>query len=266
MKKTSTALHFTNAQKEKTRKRISIILCILMLLGTLVFVSCATTSTNNSSSTSNQQQHVHTYGNWVITKDPTCIETGIQTQSCSCGDTKSQNIPALDQHVGTGRCSACGLDYYDALVKYISQNGTAKTNYGNEVVRYIIDYKIGNNVYDVAYHIAEDIIEIRHYVSTEELKTARLIIYKGNMEYGDYSWSYYISTKRIGGAIDATTITPNAAVTLAINSSTISSGEGSALNTAQRSLKGIINEAFPQFLKDSQTNISMSNIGFERFK
>lgn len=42
------------------------------------------------------ENHVHEYGDWVITKEATCISTGIRTRSCECGDTQTEVIPKTD--------------------------------------------------------------------------------------------------------------------------------------------------------------------------
>ena len=39
--------------------------------------------------------HVHTWGSGTVTKKPTCTEPGIKTYKCSCGETRTETIPAL---------------------------------------------------------------------------------------------------------------------------------------------------------------------------
>ena len=45
-------------------------------------------------------EHVHSYGDWVVVKEPTCTEKGSQEQKCSCGDTKTKAINALGHDWG----------------------------------------------------------------------------------------------------------------------------------------------------------------------
>ena len=43
--------------------------------------------------------HDHVWDNGVVTKQPTCKETGIKTYTCTtCGDTRTESIPATGQH------------------------------------------------------------------------------------------------------------------------------------------------------------------------
>ena len=39
--------------------------------------------------------HVHTWDSGTVTKKPTCTEPGIKTYKCSCGETRTESIPAL---------------------------------------------------------------------------------------------------------------------------------------------------------------------------
>ena len=39
--------------------------------------------------------HVHTWDSGTVTKEPTCTEPGIKTYKCSCGETRTESIPAL---------------------------------------------------------------------------------------------------------------------------------------------------------------------------
>ena len=39
--------------------------------------------------------HTHTFGEWQITKNPTCSADGTEQRFCDCGEVQSKNIPAL---------------------------------------------------------------------------------------------------------------------------------------------------------------------------
>lgn len=45
--------------------------------------------------------HTHDYGSGVVTTQATCGATGVKTYTCSCGDTKTETIPATGNHVNT---------------------------------------------------------------------------------------------------------------------------------------------------------------------
>ena len=52
--------------------------------------------------------HTHSFGDWVVTKEATCIEDGEQTRSCDCGLTETQVIPATGHDYVDGVCTKCG--------------------------------------------------------------------------------------------------------------------------------------------------------------
>ena len=43
--------------------------------------------------------HTHEYGEWEITKNPTCGEDGTKERSCSCGDKQTETVAMTGQHV-----------------------------------------------------------------------------------------------------------------------------------------------------------------------
>ena len=71
-----------------------------------------------------QEEHQHSWNAGVITKAPTCTETGIRTYKCTCGETKTESVPATGHkyhawtvtsaatvfapEVQTRTCSVCG--------------------------------------------------------------------------------------------------------------------------------------------------------------
>ncbi|WMJ24074.1 ubiquitin-like protein [Paludicola sp. MB14-C6] len=43
-------------------------------------------------------KHIHSYGDWVVTIEPTCNKEGERKKSCSCGDSITEPIPMLEEH------------------------------------------------------------------------------------------------------------------------------------------------------------------------
>ena len=246
------------------KKIISIILCVSMLFGALVLISCTPTAPNEPLGTPNQQQHVHAYGDWIVTKEATCIETGIQTQSCSCGDTKTQNIPMLEEHIGIGKCSSCGLEYYDVLWNYIKTNGTKVTD---------TQYNLSLSYAGVEYlALATDSsIQIK---KTSNSGITFLTIRRSSTKYGSYEWTYFdtssgiLNMKTIKGSLEATHVYKGEPVSLEISKSdfTSSSKENSALRLAEECITTMLNNILPMILNNCGENISMYNIAFERFE
>ena len=48
---------------------------------------------------STKPEHTHTWGEGVVTTEPTCGEKGVMTYTCSCGETKTEEIEATGEHV-----------------------------------------------------------------------------------------------------------------------------------------------------------------------
>ena len=88
-------------------KKITLLIClVLSLVMMLVLSSCNSGETPSNDSTNTGETntdtdnttpdvpHVHTYGEFVTTKEPTCTELGEKTKACSCGDVVSEPIEA----------------------------------------------------------------------------------------------------------------------------------------------------------------------------
>ena len=52
--------------------------------------------------------HNHMFGDWSVTKNPTCTENGVKTRYCSCGEKQSDAIPAIGHNYVDGECANCG--------------------------------------------------------------------------------------------------------------------------------------------------------------
>ena len=42
-------------------------------------------------------EHIHSFGEWSVTKNPTCTEDGTKTRYCDCGEKQSETIPATGE-------------------------------------------------------------------------------------------------------------------------------------------------------------------------
>ena len=93
-------------------------LCFLLAFLTLFLSACypynsesqTTLTTPEITTPQETAPHTHTYGEPVITKEPTCIEDGQRVLTCSaCGDTKEEAVPAIGHHVYfNAECTVCG--------------------------------------------------------------------------------------------------------------------------------------------------------------
>ena len=66
--------------------------------------------------------HTHSFGEWMVTTNPTCTEAGIKTRECDCGVTERAEVPAAGHNWDAGRITreptseANGVKTYTCLV------------------------------------------------------------------------------------------------------------------------------------------------------
>ena len=76
-------------------KRILFCIPVLLLSFCLLFVSC-------------QREHEHEWNDWVVTREPTCTETGERRRECDCGASGTEAIPTIPHSYVQGACEVCG--------------------------------------------------------------------------------------------------------------------------------------------------------------
>ena len=63
--------------------------------------------------------HVHAFGEWTLTKAPTCTEAGEESRTCeSCGETETRTVEMLGHSYENGFCVRCGAedpDYVEVI-------------------------------------------------------------------------------------------------------------------------------------------------------
>ena len=50
----------------------------------------------------NSSAHTHSFGEWMVTTNPTCMEAGIKTRECDCGVTERAEVPAAGHNWDAG--------------------------------------------------------------------------------------------------------------------------------------------------------------------
>ena len=50
----------------------------------------------------NSSPHTHSFGEWMVTTEPTCTEAGIKTRECDCGVTERAEVPAAGHNWDAG--------------------------------------------------------------------------------------------------------------------------------------------------------------------
>lgn len=76
-------------------RRILLSLTVLLLLFSLALTAC-------------QKPHTHEWGEWQVTKEPTCTERGSRRRACTCGASGSETIPLIPHVYEHGLCTVCG--------------------------------------------------------------------------------------------------------------------------------------------------------------
>ena len=70
----------------------------------------------------NSSAHTHSFGEWMVTTNPTCMEAGIKTRECDCGVTERAEVPAAGHNWDAGTITreptseANGVKTYTCLV------------------------------------------------------------------------------------------------------------------------------------------------------
>ncbi|MCR5457080.1 MAG: leucine-rich repeat domain-containing protein [Clostridiales bacterium] len=97
----------------------SMMFLVFCAIGLMVFLSSCSTNTNvtpvattetasetsvmsttTTETMSDTNEHIHSFGEWVTTKEPTCTETGEKERYCSCGEKQTQTIAAQGHSFG----------------------------------------------------------------------------------------------------------------------------------------------------------------------
>ncbi len=74
--------------------------------------------------------HKHSYSS-SVSKQPSCTEKGIKTYTCSCGDTYSEEIPALGHDMADSKCRRCGYQAPQANHNNGQTNGSSSSSGGS---------------------------------------------------------------------------------------------------------------------------------------
>lgn len=88
------------------KKALWIVLVLVLVVAcVLIFFALGSDNKQNSSSTN----HIHTYGEWTITKNATCNTDGLNERYCSCGEKQTQTIGALghDEAIDSAIAATC---------------------------------------------------------------------------------------------------------------------------------------------------------------
>ena len=77
-------------------KKTFLLLLALILALFICLTSCGTKG--NTDNNNQQPVHNHEYGEWIVIKDPTCVENGEKVRVCECGEKQTEVISSTDIH------------------------------------------------------------------------------------------------------------------------------------------------------------------------
>ena len=83
---------------KKTIKTL-LLLCLSLVLCIVFLTSCnGNNSTDATQEGDKPNTHTHSFGEWVVTKEATCLADGAQERACACGEKEVEVIKAKGSH------------------------------------------------------------------------------------------------------------------------------------------------------------------------
>lgn len=137
----------------------------------------------------NAEVHIHSYTE-NITKQATCTEAGEKTLTCTCGDTKTESIPATGHTYVEGICTECGEkdpEYSQAELSagLYDSNGTMLASWDELINTYGLD--IQSDYTASTYKTKQSSLYHILYNNDEFSTASKLIIGDGVVQVGDYA-------------------------------------------------------------------------------
>lgn len=189
---------------------------VIMVVVLISLIGLSACSENNNLDSSN---HPHNYEIQIIS--PTCQEQGYTLHKCACGDEyKDSYTPAIN-HTGTGQCSMCGLNFFDAFKDFIKENGELTDEDYDDISTetcywfdYVIEEEISNDMigYDFVYFPQSNRIRVRMNIMRIAGNPLEGILIQNRTTeidfadaLGEYMWRFAINSTAIVGDLDAST-------------------------------------------------------------
>ena len=92
---------------------------ITFLAVIIISLFCLCACGTESVETTTDAGHIHAYGEWQTVREAGCVNAGERERTCSCGETETEEIPALGHTGGEAtcksraKCERCGVTYGD---------------------------------------------------------------------------------------------------------------------------------------------------------
>lgn len=105
-------------------------------------------NSSGESGDDSKEEHEHSYGEWTVTKDPSCTVNGEKERKCSCGETRTKTIDALGHdkikhEAKTPACNDAGWDAYETC---------SRCNYSTKAEKYAPHNWKSEYLFDSEYH------------------------------------------------------------------------------------------------------------------
>lgn len=132
-------------------------------------------SGNNSNNKPTEKPHVHKYNRGIVTKEPTCTDTGIKTYTCVDGDDSyTETIPALGHDYVTRTETVTIKEAWDEDVyepRYICNGCGASFETAREVGRHIL--AVPNDTCG-SYYVDDVKVNTIHHPAETETRTYKV--------------------------------------------------------------------------------------------
>jgi hypothetical protein len=167
--------------------------------------------------------------------------------------------------IANGKCSICGIDIFDELVKLVKEQNNSYKNSdksGNNTKTYSINYDANSPITGTEYVWIEASQGKKHYYLT---------IRKGGIQTTTYEWRYSDSTLtkfiNIEGTLDPTLLPSDSAFLLKTDMSINRENHRENVTSSEMSYLGneyskIIQETLVPLLKNSSTYLTPADYGF----
>ena len=224
-------------------------ICLVMMLVLVLVVALC--SCNQETSSGQTQQHVHTYGEWK-TIQAACLKDGKQERTCSCGAKESKVVAKRGHIAKDGKCSECGLDFFDELVtllarydnKYSDSPFEITYNPSGEWIRLIYSYRVGNKAY-----LFPDGLWVT--------------IDRESVQNGTYFWSFNDDGYFLEGTLVARDFTGKTRLTYDHWTHPNQGAANSSSSSATMFAESLWGTEFAEFLKQSSNGLTVANFGFK---
>lgn len=201
--------------------------------------------------------HQHTFDSPTCLKPATCAD---------CGEIKGTTV---DHDTTNGKCSMCGLDYYDALIDLLEKEGVKQDDKSSNAYSYSVEE--GDYVFILAIQ-KNGLMKMQ----VREFPSSTMILFTiefdgSNVKKQKYDWNYqysniYSRTEEISGQLEASDFSRSTSALSYSNSTASSSSKATQYAKESAKMLKFALEQTKIFMEKGDQDISLVNFGFEYFE